>query len=132
MFFQKGVSLFLTIIILAIILAIVFGLGAILIGQIKTIREMGNSIIAFYAADTGIEKILKVALDDIRNDTDLLQDSYNDPDIGNNASYNVEVVCCSSSNPNCIFSEASENCNLVDIPPLGNPLEGLCALESCQ
>jgi len=116
---QKGISLFLTIIILAVILAIVFGLSAILVGQIKTIREMGNSVIAFYAADTGVERVLKIALDDIRNGTELLEDLYIEPDIGNSASYSVEAVCCKHSNPNCFFgepgvcplSEDDPNCN---------------------
>ena len=47
------------VIIMAIMLAIVLGLNAILVGQIKTIRNMGYSVIAFYAAETGIEEALK-------------------------------------------------------------------------
>jgi hypothetical protein len=55
---QKGVSLYLAFIIMTILLAMALGLGTIFIGQTKMIKEMGNSVIAFYAADTGIEKIL--------------------------------------------------------------------------
>jgi hypothetical protein len=55
---QKGISLFLTIIILAILLAISLGVSTILFGQIKTIGEIGKSITAFYAADTGTERML--------------------------------------------------------------------------
>ncbi len=53
---QKGISLVLTFFIMAIILAIVFGVSAILFSEIKIIRGMGNSVVAFYAADSGIEK----------------------------------------------------------------------------
>lgn len=45
-------------IIMAIMLAIVLGLNAILIGQIKITRDMGYSVVAFYAAETGIENSL--------------------------------------------------------------------------
>lgn len=55
---QKGISLILTFFIMTIILAIVLGVGAILVSEIKIIRAMGNSVVAFYAADSGIEKTL--------------------------------------------------------------------------
>jgi len=43
---------------MAIMLAIVLGLSAILTRQIKTVRNIGYSVVAFYAAETGIEKEL--------------------------------------------------------------------------
>jgi hydroxylamine reductase (hybrid-cluster protein) len=43
---------------MAILLAMSLGLSAILFSQIKMIREIGNSVISFYAADTGIEWLL--------------------------------------------------------------------------
>ena len=56
---QRGVSLYFTIIIMAVLLGIALGINALLIGQLKMIREMGNSVVALYAADTGIEQTLK-------------------------------------------------------------------------
>jgi len=61
---QKGVSLYLAIVIMVILLAIVLSITTILVGQLKMIREMENSVIAFYAADTGIEEVLKVIIHD--------------------------------------------------------------------
>jgi len=55
---QKGVSLYFSIVILSILLAIVLGLAAILVGQTKMIKGMGDSVGAFYGADTGIEIVL--------------------------------------------------------------------------
>ncbi len=55
---QKGVSLYIAIMIISILLAIVLGAGAILLGQLKMIKGMENSIVAFYAADSGIERVL--------------------------------------------------------------------------
>jgi hypothetical protein len=55
---EKGISLYLTVLILTILLAISLGMSRILVGQIKMVGTMGNSVIAFYAADTGTEKVL--------------------------------------------------------------------------
>lgn len=57
-FSQKGVSLYYAVIITSLLLSITFGLTTILVGQIKISKAMGDSAIAFFAADTGIEKIL--------------------------------------------------------------------------
>lgn len=55
---SKGVSLYFSIAIMAILLAIALGISTILIGQIKVIKGMGDSVAAFYAADTGIERVM--------------------------------------------------------------------------
>lgn len=55
---NKGVSLYLAIIIMVLLLAMALGINAILLGQLKMIRGMGDSVIAFFAADTGIERAL--------------------------------------------------------------------------
>jgi hypothetical protein len=41
-----------------IILAVVFSISIILYSQIKIIRSIGDSVIAFYAADSGVEKVM--------------------------------------------------------------------------
>jgi hypothetical protein len=56
---KKGISIYLAIIIMALLLAIVLGLNTILVSQIKVIRNIGYSVSAFYAAETGIEEALK-------------------------------------------------------------------------
>jgi len=55
---QQGISILFAISILSVILSIGLGTSSILIGQIKTIREIGYSVVAFYAADNGIEEVL--------------------------------------------------------------------------
>ena len=55
---QKGISLYLSILFMGIILSMILGMSSILIGQLKITKGLGNSAIAFYAADTGIEEIL--------------------------------------------------------------------------
>ena len=91
-FSQKGVSLYLTLVVLSIILAIVVGLSGILVSQMKMIRGMENSVVALYAADTGIEKVLKVAIED----PELLKDEYDPESLDIGASYEVRVSCCAT------------------------------------
>jgi len=55
---QKGISVLYVVFIASILLAISLGISAILIQQIKMMREIGYSVVAFYAADSGIERVL--------------------------------------------------------------------------
>jgi len=55
---QKGVALIVTFFILTIVLAIVLNVSVLLYNEIKIIRNVGNSVVAFYSADSGIEKVL--------------------------------------------------------------------------
>ena len=55
---MKGVSLYIALMVMGILLALALGISAILLSQTKVIKEMGNSVIAFYAADTGIERAM--------------------------------------------------------------------------
>lgn len=55
---QNGVSLYLAIAILAILLGIALGVSSILFGQMRTISSLGYSVVAFYSADSGIEQEL--------------------------------------------------------------------------
>ena len=55
---EEGISLVITFFITVIIIGIVLVVSTILYSQIKVIRNIGESVISFYAADSGIEKIL--------------------------------------------------------------------------
>ncbi len=55
---KKGSALYLTLIVVSIISAIAFGISSILFSQLKLIRGMGHSVVAFYNADKGIEHYL--------------------------------------------------------------------------
>ena len=56
--FEKGVSLYLSLAIMAIFFSLALGLNSILLSQTKTIQEIGNSVSAFSVAETGIEREL--------------------------------------------------------------------------
>jgi hypothetical protein len=55
---KKGVSLYLALIIMFILIAIGLGVSLIIVSQMKMMKGMGDSVVAFYAADTGIEHSL--------------------------------------------------------------------------
>lgn len=56
--FQEGISLFFTVIIMAVLLSVALGVTTILLGQVKMIKTIGDSVVAFHAADSGIEHTL--------------------------------------------------------------------------
>lgn len=55
---ERGVALYFVVLIMGILLSIGLAISVIALGQIKMVKGMGDSVIAFYAADTGIEKVL--------------------------------------------------------------------------
>lgn len=55
---QQGISVLFAISILSVVLGIGLGISAVLVKQMKTIREVSYSVAAFYAADNGIEEVL--------------------------------------------------------------------------
>lgn len=109
---QKGIALYLSIVILAIILAMVLGLGAILFSQIRTIRGMGSSVVALYAADAGIERVL----DDYYEGGEL-NNEYSSDEFDNDSSYAVTVYCCDYQEDGCDWDQTGEDnaCPLQNI-----------------
>lgn len=89
---QKGVSIYLTLMIMAILMAISLGISALLLGQMEMIRRMGDSVIAFYAADTGIERELYEANPPPYNYSGYLDLNGNGVQDSQDASYNVFVI----------------------------------------
>ena len=57
---EAGVSLYLTVVILSLLLAIALAGSSLLIGQLGRLKSSGNSVLAFYAADAGIERALLI------------------------------------------------------------------------
>ena len=93
---QKGVSLYITIALVFVFLSIILGVSTILLGQIKIIRSIEDSVIALYAAESGIERVLVQRFDP------LSLDGVSDT-LSNGSSYIVEVFSsgvggCSAAN----------------------------------
>lgn len=59
---QKGISILFAVAILSVVLSIALETSSILIRQVKMVREIDYSVVAFYAADNGIEEVLIMAI----------------------------------------------------------------------
>ncbi len=82
---QKGVALYIALVISMFVLSLALGMSVIVFSQMKMMGEIGHSVVAFYAADTGIEKALYMKWkEDIGNWATTESVS-----IGGGASYNV-------------------------------------------
>jgi len=89
---EKGISILLTIMILSVVLSIALGSSNIAIKQVQSMKGIGDSVIAFYAADNGIEQTMIMTTPTSTSETSLL----------NGATYEVTVV--DSSDPSCSAS----------------------------
>jgi hypothetical protein len=89
--FQRGATLYFALTILSILMAIVFGVSTIVVTQLGTIKRAGDSVIAFYAADTGIERTLYEA-----SLGASIGDSFSD-DLENGSSYEAVILAPGSN-----------------------------------
>jgi hypothetical protein len=55
---EKGISVFFSVMILTVLLSVALGISTILVGQVRMIKGIGDSVIAFFTADTGVERIM--------------------------------------------------------------------------
>ncbi len=84
---QKGVSLLLTLLIMAALLVIAIGVARLSLGEIKLIRNIPSSLITYYAADSGIER----ALYEERISGGALNQADCSVDLDNESSYGLEI-----------------------------------------
>ena len=96
---EKGASLYFALVILAILMSIVFGVSAIIIIQLKTIKEMGDSVIAFYAADTGVERTLLETRPPAEGGSGATVGSIFSEILENDSEYRTEILATTS--PGC-------------------------------
>jgi Tfp pilus assembly protein PilX len=93
---ERGVALFLTVLIMSVILAIGLGISGIIIQQIKISGNIGDSVVAFYTADSGVEyQIFNLYKEETHNPP------YNVTFDDNGASYSVSAVCSDNDNITC-------------------------------
>lgn len=98
--YQRAMALYLALVVMTIMLAMSLGLSSIFVGQTKTIKQMGNSVIALCAADAGIETVLMNRNNPANIPTTVLS---------NGATYQVVVVAggtgdCPAEKNYCIKS----------------------------
>ena len=101
---EKGSAIYFTFIVLSIMLATALGISVLLVGQIKLMTGIENSVVAFYAADSGIENILyqKKIGEEISNCSGEIPPSYCSIDLNNGASAQATFT---PSGANCLYSD---------------------------
>ena len=85
---EDGVAILLSVMILSVILSIALGSSDIAIRQVQSMKGIGDSVVAFYAADHGIEQVMLMEYPVSASST-----------LANGATYDVTVV--DSSDPSC-------------------------------
>ncbi|MFZ5559655.1 MAG: hypothetical protein ACOZAL_02595 [Patescibacteria group bacterium] len=55
---QKSAALLLTLLVMAALLSMAIGIARLSLGEIKLVRDLPASLIAYYAAETGVERAL--------------------------------------------------------------------------
>jgi hypothetical protein len=83
---ERGVSLIMTFFVMTTILSVILSVSIILYSEIKVTRNMGGSAISFYAADTGVEKVLYYDRNVLspgasRGFCSIFNNCHNDPDL---------------------------------------------------
>lgn len=92
---QRGASLYLAVMLMSVVLAIALGINTILVSQLKTTKGLGDSVIAFYAADTAMEKFLYAIQKEGYlpwPDEEPCGISFACPQLSNGALYKIKVI----------------------------------------
>ena len=87
---ERGVSILLSVMILSVILSVALGSSDIAIRQVQSMEGIGDSVVAFYAADHGIEQVMVMT-------TPI---SISESPLGDNGVV-YEVTVIDSSDPDC-------------------------------
>lgn len=100
---RRGIAIYLAAVTLSIVMTVAFGASLIALYQLKNVNEAGKSVIAFAAAETGIEWSLAYV-----DETNYGTECPEDMTLGNGATYTVTCSLCGASNEYiCIRSEGN-------------------------
>lgn len=93
---QKGVSLIMAFFVMVVVISVVLSVSSLLYSEIKIIRNMSDSVVSFYAADSGIEKLLY----------------YDRKVLGTSGQRGLCLMCYSGADRSCsdALSDSSLNC----------------------
>ena len=98
---QKGISIYLSLMVMTSILAIALGTSAILVSQLKIAKGLGSSVAAFYAADTAIERVIYAMQKENYMPfpgEEPCGSSLSCPPLPNGASYKIKVIQAGETN----------------------------------
>lgn len=114
---QRGVSLYITIMVMAMLLGIGLGMSSLLLSQLDTLKGVGYSVLAFYATDAGVDRVLYIDQKNCASESDRLSclqlpgkvPSGSQP-LSNGANYTMEIESPGGACPAVIFSKPITYC----------------------
>lgn len=62
---QKGVALYLSVIVMAVLLSVSLGISLLLVNQIQIQRGVGHSVVAFAAAQAGLDRVVYLTINGV-------------------------------------------------------------------
>lgn len=104
--FQQGSVLYVTVMLLAVLMALAISLSVVLVSELKMARSLEHSVVALFAAQTGLERGsaefgCPEALPSYTKYLDTEQE----------IAYEVEFVACNSSYPFCEYIFSNFDCD---------------------
>jgi len=112
---EKGISIYMIVVLLFVLFGLAVGLSSLVLGQLTILRSMGNSITAFYAADSGTEKMLyeiKQARPEINEFTSSFYEEPVTATDFSGSSFKVDLLCHHGGISNdTLCQERCPNCN---------------------
>ncbi len=100
---EKGISLFIVVVITSVSLGIITGMSSLLFKEMKITQGVGNSVLSFHAADSGIERIIYATRKESYDPSTctptpcLAYPEVGDPSFNNGASYQAYVQSVGTS-----------------------------------
>ena len=100
---EKGIALFIVVVITSVSLGIVAGMSSLLFKEIKITQRIGYSVLSFHAADSGIERTIYATRKESYDPSTctptpcLAYPIVGDPSFNNGASYQVYVQSIDTS-----------------------------------
>ena len=137
---QKGVSLIIALFIMIIILSVTLSISSLLYSEVKVMKNIGNAAVGFYAADSGVEKVLYYDRQVLpHNNDDCLPETVDADCINPPYTSCINGFCSNPSarglcsmNNNCGTGGAGDTsayCNGITNNPL---VSGGCDLDKCN
>ncbi|MCX6765295.1 MAG: hypothetical protein NT148_02025 [Candidatus Nealsonbacteria bacterium] len=109
---NKGSALLYTVLLLSILLTVVLGLSTLISAQFEIMKGTGNSVVAFYAADAGMERAINYMRTGLDNLSLSGGDTVDISDFSNGATYKISIRCKNNGQLNeCASMPPDGNCN---------------------
>jgi len=110
---QKGsISIYISVMLLSILLVISSGISILILDQIKMSRQIGHSIVSYYAAESGIERCLCDVRENKYNCTGNCSYTNVSLDFNSNAKYTSTYNELNKINSTGVFFDTSRKIEL--------------------